>query len=34
LQARYEAVAGADHPAVRLFAEGKLIYLDFTPLPL
>jgi hypothetical protein len=34
LHARYEATVGADHPDVRLFTEGKLIYLDFTPLPL
>ncbi len=33
-RARYEAAVGADHLDVRLFTEGKLIYLDFTPLPL
>lgn len=34
LRGRYEAAVGADHPDVRLFSEGRLIYLDFTPLPL
>jgi hypothetical protein len=34
LRGRYDVVMGAGHPDVRLFAEGKLIYLDFTPLPL
>lgn len=34
MRARYAAAAGAGHPDVRLFDEGRLVHLDFTPLPL
>ena len=34
LLVRYEAAVGSNHPDVRLFSERKLIFIDFTPLPL
>jgi tetratricopeptide (TPR) repeat protein len=34
MSARYAAVVGIGHPEVWLFEEGRLVYLDFTPLPL
>jgi tetratricopeptide (TPR) repeat protein len=34
IRARYEAAVGVGHRDVQLFAEGRLVYIDFTPLPL
>jgi hypothetical protein len=34
LLTRYEAAVGSVHPDVRLFSDRKLIFIDFTPLPL
>jgi hypothetical protein len=34
LPARYAAALGLDHPDLRLLAQGQLIDIDFTPLPL
>jgi pimeloyl-ACP methyl ester carboxylesterase len=34
LSARYAAALGPDHPDSRLFSEGRLVDIDFTPVPL